>query len=194
MKFKIYEFRSVTSTNDVAINLITRQKKMSGYVYAYKQTKGRGTFGKKWVSEEGNLFGSIFFPLKNSYPSFSEFSIINPIILSEVIKHFCKNKRINLKFPNDVFVNRKKICGILQELVTLNGAKYLIIGIGVNLVSNPKINKKYEATNILTETKKKPKIREIINLIILSYEKFFMNLSSYNYLNFKKKSDSMVLN
>ena len=70
MRFEIFKFERVTSTNDVAINLIKEQKKVSGYVYANKQTKGRGTFGKKWISSEGNLFGSIFFPLKYGYPPF----------------------------------------------------------------------------------------------------------------------------
>ena len=91
-------------------------------------------------------------------------------------------------------MNGKKICGILQELVTLNGVKFLIIGMGVNLVSSPKIKNKYKATNILIETKKKPKIKEIVDLIVSSYEKFFINLNSYNYINFKKKSESMSLN
>ena len=101
---------------------------------------------------------------------------------------------MNLKFPNDVFVNGRKICGILQELITSNNKKFLIIGIGVNVVSNPNINNTYKATNILLETKKTPKIGEMIDLIINSYEKFFTNLNSYNYTNFKKKADSMVLN
>ena len=165
-----------------------------GCVYAYLQTKGRGTFGKDWISDRGNLFGSIFFPLKNNYPPFNEFTIINSIIISGVIKHFCEDKDVTLKFPNDVFVNGKKICGILQELITLNGVKFLIIGMGINIVTNPKINKEYKATNILAETEKKPKIKEIIDLIISSYEKFFTNLNSYDYINFKKKAELMALN
>ena len=194
MKFEIFKFESVTSTNDVAIDLIREQKKVSGYVYAYEQTKGRGTFGREWISNKGNLFGSIFFPLKNSYPPFNEFTIINSIIISGVIKRFCENKNITLKFPNDVFVNGKKICGILQELITVNNKKFLIIGIGVNIVSNPNIYNKYQTTNILLQTKKKPKIKEIVDLIVISYTNFFANLNSYNYINFKKKSDSMALN
>ena len=194
MKFEIFKFKSVTSTNDVAINLIKRKKKESGCVYADMQTKGRGTHGKEWVSVKGNLFGSIFFPLKNNYPPFNEFSIINPIIISEVIKHFCDKKNITLKFPNDIFVNGKKICGILQELINLDNRKFLIIGIGMNIETNPNINIKYQATNILIETKKKPKIKKVINQIIFSYEKFFVDLNSYNYVNFKKKADMMTLN
>ena len=193
MRFEIFKFESVTSTNDMAINLIKEEQKEIGCIYANSQTKGRGTHGREWVSDRGNLFGSIFFPLKNNYPSFSEFSIINPIIISGVIKHFCKKENINLKFPNDILVNGKKICGILQELITSNNEKFLIIGIGVNIVSNPNINNKYQATNILLQTKKEPKIKEIIDLIIFSYEKFFIDLNLYNYENFKKKAESMAL-
>ena len=194
MKFEIFKFESVTSTNDVAISLIKEKKKEIGCIYAYTQTKGRGTHGKKWISSKGNLFGSIFFPLKNNYPSFNEFSIINPVIISSVIEHFCDKESISFKWPNDVFVNRKKICGILQEVITSNSKKFLVVGIGLNIISNPGINNKYRATNILSESKKKPSIKKIINLIISSYEKFFLNLNSYNYKNFKKKSELMVSN
>ena len=194
MRFEIFKFESVTSTNDMAINLIKEEKKEIGCIYANSQTKGRGTHGRKWVSDRGNLFGSIFFPLKDNYPPFNEFSTISPIIISDVIEHFCEKQKINLKFPNDVFVNGKKICGILQELIISNSRKFLIVGIGVNIVSNPNTKSKYQATNILLETKKKPKIKEILDLIIASYEKFFVDLNSYNYKHFKEKADLMALN
>ena len=194
MKFKVFKFKNVTSTNEVAINLIKEKQKEIGCVYADTQTKGRGTHGKEWISDKGNLFGSIFFPLEHNYPPFNEFSIINPIIISDVIKHFCCKENVKLKFPNDVFVNRKKICGVLQETIISGNRKFLIIGIGVNIVSNPDINNEYQATNILLETKKKPKIKEIIDLIISAYKKFFIDLNLYNYENYKKKAESMSLN
>ena len=70
----------------------------------------------------------------------------------------------------------------------------MIIGIGLNIISNPKIKTKYQATNILFETKKKPSIKEMIRLIISSYEEFFLNLNLYNYKDFKKRADLMALN
>ena len=194
MKFEIFKFENVTSTNDVAINLIKKRQKQIGCVYAEIQTKGRGTHGNEWISDKGNLFGSIFFPLENNYPPFNEFSIISPVIISDVIGHFCDKKNVNLKFPNDVFVNKKKICGVLQETIVSDNRKFLIIGIGVNIVSNPDIDKKYIATNIFFETKKKPEVKEIIDLIILGYEKFFIDLNLYNYASFKKKAESIALN
>ena len=194
MKFKIFKYKSVTSTNDVALKLIQEEKKTIGYVYANNQTKGRGTHGRRWISDKGNLFGSLFFPLENNYPAFNEFSIINPVIISNVIENYCKEKNISIKWPNDIFVNGKKICGILQELITLNSKKFLIIGIGINIVSNPNINNEYQATNIFSETKIKPTIREIMDNIIFSYENFFLNLNSYNYSSFKKKADLIAAN
>ena len=193
MRFKIIKFKSVTSTNDVAISLIKEEKKDSGCIYTDLQTKGRGTYGKRWISKKGNLFLSLFFPLKEKYPTFDEFSIINPIIILDVIKKFCDEEKLGLKFPNDILYNKKKICGLLQEIITQKNRKFLIIGIGLNILSNPNINNEYKATNIYLETKKKPSIIEIINLIISSYENFFIHLDSYNYESFKKKSEELSL-
>ncbi len=193
MKLEIIKYNVVSSTNDVAMDLINNKKKESGCVYSKQQTKGRGTKGREWVSAIGNLFTSIFFPLKNDYPPFNEFSIINPVIVSDVIKKYCGNKNISFKWPNDVFVNGKKICGILQEVITSGENKFLIIGIGINLVTNPDLKKPYKATNIFLETGNKPQIIELINILVLSYEKFFNNLNSYNFKNYKKKVDLMVL-
>ena len=133
MKFKIFKFKTVTSTNDMAINLIKKDNKENGCVIANMQTEGRGTHGKKCISEHGNLFGTIFFQLEKNYPSFSEFAIINPVIISGVIKIICKKQDISLKYPNDIFVNGKKICGILQEIITLSSKQFLIIGVGLNI-------------------------------------------------------------
>ncbi len=194
MKFEIFKFGSVTSTNDVAINLIKEKKKMDGFVYADIQTKGRGTYGKNWISNKGNLFSTIFFVMQKNYPSFNEFSIINAVIISNVIKHFCSKENINLKFPNDIFVNGKKICGLLQEFISLGSKKFLIVGIGLNIQSNPNINNGYKATNIHLETKTRPKMEKVIDLIISSYRNFFVDLGSYSYEDFKKKAQSMALN
>ena len=193
MKFEIFKFDSVTSTNDVAINLIKEKQKEFGCVYARIQTKGRGTRGRKWISDEGNLFVSLFFPLDEDFPPFNEFSTINPIIISSVIKKFSNNKKISLKFPNDVFLNEKKICGLLQELITLKKRKFLVIGIGVNIISKPKIKNKYQSTSIFTETNNKPSITKVVDLIISSYENFFIELSSYKYENYIKKAESLSL-
>ncbi len=194
MKFEIFKFKNVTSTNDVAINLIKKKNKKLGCIYAETQSSGRGQRGNKWISNKGNLFMSIFFPLKKNYPPFNEFSIINPIIISDIVKNYCDLKTISFKFPNDIFVNKKKICGILQEVIFINNKKFLIIGIGLNIISNPTIKKKYQTTCIKHESKKKPSILKIVNEMLVSYEDFFDNLSNYSFSKFKKRAELIAIN
>ena len=193
MNFEILKLKSVTSTNDVAINLIKEKNKLTGCICSDLQTKGRGTHGKKWISEKGNLFLTLFFPIDDNCPSFHEFSIINPVIILDIIKNYCDEEKLRLKFPNDIMYDGKKICGFLQELIIQNKRKFLIIGIGLNIVSNPNINNGYKATNIYLETNIKPSIDEIIGLIISSYKNFLVNLDTYNYENFKKKADKLSI-
>ena len=193
MKFEILKFKSVTSTNDIAISLIKEKNKSAGCICSDLQTKGRGTYGKKWISEKGNLYLTLFFPIDKNCPSFQEFSIINPVIVLDIIKNYCDERKLRLKFPNDIMYDGKKICGLLQELITQNERKFLIIGIGLNIISNPNINNGYKATNIYLETKIKPSISEIIDLIVSSYKNFLVNLDTYNYENFKKKADKLSI-
>ena len=90
-------------------------------------------------------------------------------------------------------MNGKKVSGILQEVITINNKKFLIVGIGVNINSSPKITKKYEATNIYFETKKKINRQKMIKHIISSYEKFLGNLSVYKFKNFKKRVEKLAV-
>ena len=116
MKINKFNYKYVNSTNDIAINLIKNKRKEFGYVYAQTQTKGRGRYGRKWISNKGNLFGTVFFPLESKYPSFSEFSIINPVIISSVVRRFCRKKKVSLKWPNDVFVDGKRFVVYYKNL------------------------------------------------------------------------------
>jgi BirA family transcriptional regulator, biotin operon repressor / biotin---[acetyl-CoA-carboxylase] ligase len=191
MKVKIFKFKKVTSTNDVAINLIKKNNQKVGCVYADEQSKGRGTYGKKWISSKGNLFTSLFFPIKKNIPHFKDFIIINSLIVSDILKNIYNIKGVKIKLPNDILIKKKKICGILQEIITFKKKKFIIIGIGLNIHSSP-IFKKYKTTNIFKETKKKVKIEKIIKLIISSYQNFFLDLNLSKYNRYKKKASLLL--
>ena len=72
-------------------------------IYTDFQTKGRGTYGKKWISKKGNFFGTIFFHIKKNYPSVEEFSLINPILNIDILSKHCGRKNTFFKLPNDIF-------------------------------------------------------------------------------------------
>ena len=65
MKFKIFRFKKVESTNDSAIRIIKNSNTDYGMIIADKQINGRGQYGKKWISYNGNLFISFFYNLEH---------------------------------------------------------------------------------------------------------------------------------
>ena len=65
MKFKIFRFNKVKSTNNTAIRIIKHYNCDFGMISSNLQVNGRGQYGKKWVSYKGNLFVSFFYNLKN---------------------------------------------------------------------------------------------------------------------------------
>ena len=193
MKFKIFHFNNISSTNDMAIKLIRKKNCENGFVSAFSQKKGRGRRGKKWISLKGNLFSTFFFKMKKNYPTVKEFTLINVILNINLISKYCGKSNTYFKPPNDIYINKKKICGILQEVITKSKRKYLIIGIGTNLVSNP-ITNNFTSTNILNETNKKPSLLLYKKRLINLYEIFFKNIDKYSFLKFKLKSKKFLLN
>ena len=89
-------------------------------------------------------------------------------------------------------MNKKKICGILQEVITKNNLNYLIIGTGINLIKNPKISDT-ETSNIYKETNVNIKKEIIIKKIIHSYESFFEKINKYKFENYKKKANTLSI-
>jgi len=146
MKFKIFRFKKVESTNNSAIRIIKNSNIDYGMIIAEKQTSGRGQYGKKWISYNGNLFVSFFYRFDDYTISLKQITKINCLLVKKLLSIYYK-KKITLKKPNDLMINKKKICGILQEKISKLKKKYLIVGIGINLIKDPNL-KNYPTTNL----------------------------------------------
>ena len=145
MKFKKFKFKKVKSTNNTAIRLIKSKNFKSGMVIAETQSKGKGQYGRTWISNKGNLFVSFFHELSLSIP-ISKITNINCLLVKKLLSKYIK-KKIIFKKPNDLLVNKKKVSGILQETVSFSNKVFLITGIGININKHP-IIKSYPATNM----------------------------------------------
>ncbi len=167
MKLKKYKFKCVNSTNDTAIKLI-KKGNSHGIVVSDHQKKGKGRYGNKWISIKGNLFLSIFFQLKKKY-KLENLSIVNCKILKSAISKFIRQK-IEIKNPNDLLINKKKICGLLQEVTFYKEKKFLIVGIGINISQHPVI-KEYPTANLNQFSHKKISKLMLFNNIKIAYEK-----------------------
>ena len=184
MKLKKFNFKIVNSTNDLAIQIIKSSNYKSGIVIAEKQKKGRGQFGKKWTSFKGNLFVSIFFPIDIIKLSLKDLTKVNCLLIKKLISNFYKSK-ISVKNPNDLLINNMKISGILQETLSKSGQKFIIVGIGVNLIKSP-IIKNYLTTNLLDLTGIKITPNNAALKLKKIYEKFIPMFAKFNVKNINR--------
>ena len=174
MKLRSIKFKSVKSTNDIAHILIKKKNIRPSIISSEKQTKGRGTMGKKWISKKGNLFLTIFFDMSKKKVDFKEFAVLNAHLLKSILVKKFSNK-IKIKWPNDLLFEGKKICGILQETVFYFNKKFLIIGIGLNVIKSPAIAN-YPTTNLYEITGKKFTYKLIAKSLKLNFEKEFLKI------------------
>jgi BirA family biotin operon repressor/biotin-[acetyl-CoA-carboxylase] ligase len=119
-------------------------------VMAHVQTQGYGKFERSWESYRGNFLATFAIDMAIEHYDFGKVPMLICIKLCELLSTFCQLKHtFNIKWPNDIMLNNKKIGGILIEKLD----NTFLIGIGLNLKKSPEDNKvSYKATNVLAET------------------------------------------
>ena len=178
MKLKQFNFKKVKSTNQTAIRIIRKTKYEFGLIVSQSQSNGKGQYGRKWISYKGNIFLSFFYKLKKINLSMNSLTKKNCFLVKDVISKYYK-KKITYKAPNDLLINKKKICGILQERIKNSTNEYLVVGIGLNLFKSPNIIG-YPTTNLFEITNKKINKNLFEKQLKINFEKF---LSKYYKIN-----------
>lgn len=176
---KVIVLQEVDSTNIYAKNNIEILEDRT-IVQALHQLQGRGRFTRKWMDlGQGNLF--LTFVLKPStqfLPVYSNMTQYLSVKLCEVFEEY--GLKPEIKWPNDVLINGKKIAGILSETVSQgNLFKGLVLGIGVNLHAKKSdlacIEDKI-ATSLNIELNKNVNVDEFTSVLI---ENFFMDYDKF---------------
>ncbi len=147
----ILYFPSVTSTNDIAKEKARLKAPEGTVIIAGEQTAGKGRLGRVWTSPKGTLAYSVVL-----YPSIKQLPFLIMIASVSVVRAIKSITGIasEIKWPNDVLINGKKVCGILIEN-SLRGNKvdYSVIGIGLNVSTNLKDNPELSnAANLVEES------------------------------------------
>jgi BirA family biotin operon repressor/biotin-[acetyl-CoA-carboxylase] ligase len=135
---EILPFGRVTSTNDIAFSLAEAGSGEGTIVIAEEQTRGKGRLGRGWHSPPGLglWFSLILRPAMEPYQS-STVSLAVALAAASILR---ERYRIDarIKWPNDVLVGSKKICGILTEAeFSDGGVEFVIVGLGVNVKHDP---------------------------------------------------------
>jgi BirA family biotin operon repressor/biotin-[acetyl-CoA-carboxylase] ligase len=171
----LVQLETVDSTNSYAADLIKKTGVKEGHtVLSKNQLRGRGQRSTVWTSEnEKNLtFSTIFFPGLDVKRSFY-LSIVASLAVSKALQDLDLPTKI--KWPNDILVKNKKICGILIEnIISGNEVSSSIIGIGVN-VNQELFNDLPDATSVIKEKEISVEPMDIFDQIY-GYLDFYYNL------------------
>ncbi|KAA3596325.1 MAG: biotin--[acetyl-CoA-carboxylase] ligase [Calditrichaeota bacterium] len=126
---RIYFFETIDSTNTFGISLV-RQNTISGtLILAEEQNQGKGRLGRNWISSKGlGLWFSVILEEKEIFKK-PLLSMLFAACLTNILKEM--GFKASVKWPNDVLVNRKKVCGILAQ--TTSNSDSIVIGTGINV-------------------------------------------------------------
>ena len=170
---KIRQFNEVTSTNEVA-----KQYLEDGTVIvADTQVSGRGRHSRTWHSPEGGLWCSLVVKHRPD-------PVLNLAAALAVSKAFEQyGLKTRLKWPNDVHIENKKICGILSE----TEGEFMVIGVGVNL-NNREFPEDIPGTSYVTETGKEIDRMEFLKTFV----DIFDSISTGDFLDEYRKYSSTI--
>lgn len=134
---KLVKLDECVSTNDELKKLAKDGAASMTIVTSKKQSAGRGRNNREWESQEGNLYLSIL--LRGLNPNTAhQLTLIAALAIVETVESYLLDDEVQLKWPNDVLVDGKKIAGVLCES-EFSGDKleYVIVGVGINVENAP---------------------------------------------------------
>ena len=137
--YKLISFDKIPSTQDYAHDLIVNGNATDKtVVIAQAQSAGRGRYKRTWVSHHGNLYASFIYKIAERDP---KLSYAVAVAIAETLISFGITPQI--KWPNDVLIDGKKISGVLIEYAR----NFVIVGIGINIKTCPTV-KEYKTTKV----------------------------------------------
>ena len=136
-ELNIHYFDEVDSTMDIARDLARNQCPHFTVVIAGRQKKGRGRLKRTWLSSEGGLYFTIVVRPKIPPALSSRINFAASMVLARTLRSMFKI-RAEVKWPNDVLVDGRKISGLLSEMeAEMDMVNFINIGMGVNLNNDP---------------------------------------------------------
>lgn len=173
---------SVDSTNSYATRMLRQISLIDGTLfYTFDQHSGRGQRENKWEAEpHKNIALSVVLA-----PSFlktdQQFLLtrITSLALADLMAEMVKNKgSVSIKWPNDIYVNEKKICGVLIEnMIKGSSIQYAVIGVGIN-VNQERFNAAPQAVSLKNITGETYDLKTIIDSFCSYLEAYYLQLKA----------------
>lgn len=172
---------TVTSTNDVIKYIAEKGEKEGTVAVSEIQTAGRGRMGRKWESERGDgLWFSILLRPDIDPRKAPMLTLLAGLCVCRAARRVT-GLDVSIKWPNDVIINDKKICGILTEMSTeIQKINYIVVGIGINVNTE---NFPEELSDVATSLKKEAgkdfSRKELLNEVLKDFEMYYNKYVKY---------------
>jgi BirA family biotin operon repressor/biotin-[acetyl-CoA-carboxylase] ligase len=173
-------YSTITSTNQKARALAEADAPDGTMVIAEIQDEGRGRRGRAWVSPQGGLWLTLV--LRPNIPPnhASIITLLTGVVVAKTIRKFTKLDA-TVKWPNDVRIHDKKVCGILTEISTEPEIiNYILLGLGIN-VNIPKRNFPKELQNTVTSLQEELESEldriNFLKQLLVEFEKEYLKFS-----------------
>ena len=169
----IYVFNEVSSTNTVARFLSINDVENGTVVISEKQTNARGRSGKSWESPLGGAWLSIILNPNVEHSRLPLITLATGVAVAKTLEKVGV-KDPEIKWPNDIMINGKKVCGILTEAIAkFNTIENVIIGVGIdanfNIEDFPE-ELKDGTTTLSAELKEKVQVADLIRIFLEEFE------------------------
>ena len=133
---EVLRFDSLPSTNLEAARRAGEGAAEGLCIVAAEQTAGRGRLQRRWVSpKNAGLYFSIILRPQFEQSAWSLLTLMAAVAVNDALREACALET-DIKWPNDILANEKKLCGILAETVETSLGRAVVVGIGINLTRN----------------------------------------------------------
>jgi BirA family biotin operon repressor/biotin-[acetyl-CoA-carboxylase] ligase len=173
---EIHYYPEVDSTNEVAKRLAQEGVPEGTIVIAESQRRGRGRRGKKWLSPSGGVWMTIILRPDIPPSKAPQLTLVTGVAVAETLDQECRLD-VGIKWPNDILIGEKKVCGILTEAsANPQGLEYVVVGIGIDLnvdVNNFPPELREGATSLKHELEKEISGAKLVQQFLSNFEKLY---------------------
>ena len=170
---RIHCYDTTDSTMDVAQRLAAAGEPEGSVVFAEGQGRGRGRMGRTWISPKGKgIYCSVILRPQLQLTEISKITLVAAVAVARAVEQGTGLKP-EIKWPNDLLIGGKKLCGILTELnAELNRVNYVVVGIGMN-VNTPGDKLPAHGTSLMRELGEKVDRLELARQLLAQLDKTY---------------------
>ena len=180
MRTHILSFESLPSTNTEAARQARQGAREGLCVIAREQTMGRGRDGRIWVSprDAGLYFSIVLRPDKLELSSWPLLTLMAALAARDALAETC-GLEADIKWPNDIMGDGRKLCGILAETIETETGRAAIVGIGINLDNRAfPLDLEGIATSVTSLTGEKPDSPRLLRALVSAIERRYETLQA----------------